>query len=68
MGFSDKVIFNEPSLFITVISENKPVSKSDLIIALLAESEYSSPTLTGNYFSKVSLEVLLRPIKLISFI
>jgi hypothetical protein len=35
---------------------------------LLAESEYSSPTLTGNSFSKVSLEVLLRPIKLISFI
>ena len=45
MGFSDKVIFNEPSLFITVISEKRPVSKSDLIIALLAESEYSSPIL-----------------------
>ena len=38
------------------------------MVALLKESEYSSPILNGTYFSNVLSVTLLRPIKLIEFI
>ena len=51
-----------------LISEKRPVLKSDWIIALLVKSEYSSPTFKSTSDNNNFSWVVFRPIKLISLI